>query len=66
MGKGKLTANQKIRIVKEYLEGGIGRTSLARKYGISEWAVRNYITIYEEQGAAGFINNKQNKVTHGG
>ncbi len=62
MGKGKLTANQKIRIVKEYLEGGIGRTFLARKYGISEWAVRNYITIYEEQGAAVFLNNKQNKV----
>ena len=62
MGKGKLTANQKIRIVKEYLAGSIGRISLARKYGISEWAVRNYITIYEEQGAAGFISNKQNKV----
>ena len=61
MAKGKLTAEQKVTIAKEYLAGGIGKTSIARKYGISEGAVRRYIIRYQAQGAVGFMNNGQNK-----
>ena len=62
MAKGKLTATQKVTIVKEYLAGGIGKSSLARKYGISEGVVRRYIIRYQAQGAVGFMNNGQNKI----
>ena len=57
MRKVKLTMEQKIEIVRLYFEGKEGKCSLARRYGIDESTVRDYIAKYEAQGIEGFIDH---------
>ena len=45
--RSKFTKEEKIAIVKRYLEGSIGITSLAREVGCSEWLLRQWIHGYE-------------------
>ena len=62
MRKVKLTMEQKIEIVRLYFEGKEGKCSLARRYGIDESTVRDYIAKYEAQGIEGFIDHGKNRV----
>ena len=45
--RSKFTKEEKIAIVKRYLEGSIRITSLAREVGCSEWLLRQWIHGYE-------------------
>jgi transposase-like protein len=62
MRKVKVTMEQKIEIVRLYSEGKESKSSLARRYGIDESAVRDYIAKYEAQGIEGFIDHGKNRV----
>ena len=62
MPKVKVTIEQKIEIVRLYSEGKEGKCSLAKRFGINESTVREYIAIYKAQGMEGFINHGKNRV----
>ena len=46
----KFTKEEKIRIVKRYLEGNVGCTSLAREVGCNETTILCWVTGYKENG----------------
>ena len=62
MPKVKVTIEQKIEIVRMYSEGKECKCSLAKRFGIDESMVREYIAIYKAQGIEGFINLRKNRV----
>ncbi len=62
MHKKKLTAEQKIEIVKLYIQGESSKTEIAKVYGIDRGVVRNYIATYEAQGIEGFLDHEKNNV----
>ena len=55
----------KLKVVKEYLQGNIGYTSLAKKYSIkSETVIKRWVNAYKTQGYEGLeIKRKNNKYT---
>jgi len=62
MHKKKLTIEQKIEIVKMYIENGESKTDIARRYGINDMTVFKCIQQYQNQGIDAFVNNGQNRV----
>ena len=57
----KFTKEQKIAIVKRYLEGGIGCTSLAREVGCSHQQILKWVYEYKEHGKDAFRDNLKHK-----
>ena len=55
----------KLKVVKEYLEGNIGYTSLSKKYNIpTEAVIRRWVNAYESQGYEGLeVKRKNNNYT---
>ena len=45
--RSRFTKEEKLAIVKRYLEGSIGITSLAREVGCSVWVLRQWVHGYE-------------------
>ena len=62
MSKKKLSIEQKIEIVKMYIENGESKTDIARRYGINDMTVFKCIQQYQNQGIDAFVNNGQNRV----
>ena len=62
MPRNKLTATEKIEIVKLFLERNESKATIAKRYQIDESTVRDYIIQYEEQGVEGFQNTERNRV----
>ena len=56
MPKVKVTIEQKIEIVRLYSEGKEGKCSLAKRFGIDESTVREYIAIYKDQHYSFFLH----------
>ena len=50
MSRGKLTAEERIELAKEYLRGETSYKRIARKNGISTTTVEEIVSIYESQG----------------
>jgi len=61
MHRRKLSAEQKAEIVRLYLEKGESQSSIAKRYGIDEMAVKKYALQYQAQGIETFINNGKNR-----
>ena len=62
MRKTKLTIEEKIEIVRMYSEGKESKCSLARRFGIDESSVRDYVTRYKAQGIESFTDHGKNRV----
>lgn len=54
MSASKYTAEMKIRAAKEYLAGNGSYGFLAKKYGVSDRAVKDWVATYREHGELGF------------
>lgn len=54
MGKSPYTPEWKIAIVNKYLSGEGSYEIIAGRYGISSRAVKNWVRLYQDQGAGGF------------
>lgn len=59
----KYSEQFKLMVVKEYLNGPLGFTILARKYDIkSSRQLKNWVKIYEKLGPAGLEKKQKNEV----
>ncbi len=61
--KQKITVEEKIRIVREYLGGKIGIGEAARQAGADREAVKLWINKYENEGVEGFSREGQRVYT---
>lgn len=57
----KFTKEQKIAIVKRYLEDGIGSTSLAREVGCNRRRILKWVYEYKEHGKDAFRDSLKHK-----
>ena len=62
MRKTKLTIEEKIEIVRMYSEGKESKCSLAKRFGIDESSIRDYVARYKAQGIEGFTDYGKNRV----
>ena len=58
----KITVEEKIKYVQQWLSGGIGINEASRQAGVDPKAVRNWINRYETEGIEGFLCPKGNRV----
>lgn len=59
--KGKITAEEKLRIVEEYLSGKIGLTESYRRAGVGRTTLGRWVSRYKTEGSAGFLPQEQNR-----
>ena len=60
MSRSKFSAEEKERIVREYLEGKGSYETIAGRNGIEETTVRRWVINYKEQGISGLRNRERN------
>ena len=60
MSRSKYSAEEKERIVREYLEGKGSYEMIARRNGIEETTVKRWVIKYKEQGISGLREREQN------
>ena len=58
--KPKHIAEEKIRAIKEYLEGNSSMGSIAKQLGINKESFRQWVANYESMGTEAFLRNKTN------
>ena len=61
--KQKLEIEEKVRIIREYLQGKISLCEGARESGVAGTTFRGWISIYENQGVEGFTQERSQKYT---
>ena len=62
MGKrGSIPEEQKIAIVKEYLNGKGSFGELAKKYDCAYQVIQEWVARYKEGGAPAFVQNEHNR-----
>ena len=59
--KVKLTEEQRIRAVEEYLKGEGGYKSIAKKYGIGRTTLQDYVRRAKAEGIDGLLISSKNK-----
>ena len=59
--KGKIAAEEKIRIIESYLEGRTGWRSAHTSAGVGETTFRRWLGRYKTDGALGLFPQKQNR-----
>ena len=60
--KQKLSAVEKISLVRRYQAGEIGVSEAGREAGVAAETVRSWIARYEAEGVGGFIPQERNRV----
>lgn len=60
MSKSKLTAELKLKLVQEYLDGKGSFKGLGRQYGVGKTAVRRWVHSYQEHGEETFSARTNN------
>ena len=59
-GKNKnWSQEEKLRIIRRYFNGEIGRCALAKEEGIAYGMLSNWITRYQSEGEEGLLNKKK-------
>lgn len=59
--KGKISAEEKERLVKGYLEGTISISEIKREYGLHHAVFHEWVRRYKARGPNGFIETKNRK-----
>ena len=59
-GKGKRTAEEKVKIVKKYLRGEAGICRAAAEAGVDRETLRGWVMQYEAEGGAAFLPGRRN------
>ena len=62
MSKSKVPYEEKVEIVRDYLEGRKGYTESLKRANNSVESFRRWVHLYKEKGAAGLLPNSRNKV----
>ena len=58
----KLTAEEKVKIVRKYLSEELSQREAARAAGIAQSSFQTWIRLYEREGAAAFLPGQQYRV----
>ncbi len=61
--KQKIAAEEKVKIVREYLEQKVSISEAARAAGADHQTIRSWIGIYENHGIAGFTQKRNRHYT---
>lgn len=59
--KGRLPAEEKVRLVEAYLSGTLGAASIHGKYGIDGRTLRERVRLYKVPGATGLHSAANNR-----
>jgi len=59
--KGKISAEEKVRIVESYLSGKIGCSEAGRQVGVNNRTIAQWASRYKSEGPSGFLPNTHNK-----
>lgn len=59
--KGKASAEEKLRIVEDYLSGKVGRSEASRIAGVDEKTIQRWVSRYKTEGPTGFIPQERNR-----
>ncbi len=60
--KGRIKAEEKIRIVRIYESGGVSLNQAAQQAGVGSTTIRRWIARYKAEGAAGYLPYERNRV----
>lgn len=60
---GKISAEEKIAAVKNYLDGKSSQRQLAKIYGVTQSSVRQWIRNYESMGEVAFLPSKHKRAS---
>lgn len=60
--KTKRSAEEKVRIVRKYKDGGISLRGAAAEVGVGKATLQRWILQYEAEGAEAFLPNRRNRV----
>jgi len=60
MSKPKVSAENKVKAVKEYLNGRGSHEAIGEKYGVCGWTVSTWVLRYQQQGETAFIPKARN------
>ena len=60
--KGKIKAEEKIRIVQACVEGKLSQAEAASRAGVDEASIRDWLVIYRSEGSLGFMERTHNRV----
>lgn len=60
--KQKLSPEEKVKLVRRYLNGEIGVCEAGREYGVAAVTVRRWIAQYETEGVPAFMPRERNRV----
>lgn len=61
MTKNKVSYENKIQAVKEYIKGGLSQKEIARKFDVSATSFQVWLRKYESEGAEALKERKSNK-----
>jgi transposase len=59
--KGRLSVEDKVRIVEEYLSGAMGPSEFRKKYGVHKQTLYEWVRLYKTRGAAGLAPSTKNR-----
>lgn len=59
--KGRLLAEEKVKIVEKYLSGTLGPAEFKQRYGANEHTLYDWVRIYKQRGAAGLVPSAKNR-----
>ena len=60
--KGKIAAEEKIRIIETYLSGKIGCCEAGRQTGVDHKTIARWVSRYETEGPTGFLPQEHDRV----
>ena len=60
--KGKIQAEEKIRLVQTCEEGKLSQTEAAMQAGVDDASIRDCLVRYRSEGSLGFLEQDQNRV----
>lgn len=60
--KGKIQAEEKIRLVQACEEGELSQTEAAKQAGVDDASIRDWLVRYRSEGSLGFLEQDQNRV----
>jgi transposase-like protein len=59
--KGRLSVEDKVKIVREYLSGAMGPSEFRHKYGVRKQTLYEWVRLYKIRGAGGLTPSTKNR-----
>lgn len=64
--KGKVSAEEKLRIVEDYLAGKVGYSETVHRAGVCDAAIRLWVRLYKTEGPSGLEPQGKPQIQQGG